>query len=72
MFNFAIAVGGNLFLKETYAPTLLSRKAAKLRKLTGNQNLHCIYEVATGETTFGKFYVNLSRPVSIVELLNKS
>ncbi|CAM9016400.1 unnamed protein product [Wickerhamomyces anomalus] len=66
MFNFAIAVGGNLFLKETYAPTLLSRKAAKLRKLTGNQNLHCIYEVATGETTFGKFYVNLSRPLSVL------
>lgn len=64
--NFVIAIGGNLFLRETYAPTLLKRKAAKLRKLTGNQNLHCIYDIATGETTFDKFYVNLSRPLTML------
>lgn len=28
-----------LFMRETYAPILLERKAAKLRKLTGNKNL---------------------------------
>jgi len=64
--NAVIGIFGNIFLRETYAPILLNRKAKKLRKLTGNQNLHSIYEIATGETTFGKFYVNLSRPLTLL------
>ncbi|CCH43077.1 Polyamine transporter 3 [Wickerhamomyces ciferrii] len=66
IFNGVIGVLGNIFLRETYAPVLLKRKASKLRKLTGNENLHSLYEIATGETTFDKFYVNLSRPILLL------
>ena len=63
IFNGVIAGYGTICLEETYAPQLLKNKAKKLRKLTGNENLHCIYEVATGETILGKFEANLTRPV---------
>ncbi|KAF1982316.1 membrane transporter [Aulographum hederae CBS 113979] len=33
------AIAGFLLMRETYAPVLLSRKAARLRKETGNENL---------------------------------
>ncbi|KAK5149049.1 hypothetical protein LTR04_000147 [Oleoguttula sp. CCFEE 6159] len=39
-----IQLSGLFFLQETYAPTLLKRKAAKLRKETGNMALHTEYE----------------------------
>ncbi|ONH69016.1 hypothetical protein BON22_1697 [Cyberlindnera fabianii] len=61
--NGVVCVWGTLTLEETYAPQLLKVKAAKLRKRTGNNNLHSLYEIATGETTFDRFYVNLTRPV---------
>nr|QFR37128.1 MFS transporter [Cyberlindnera americana] len=64
--NGVVAAWGTLTLEETYSPQLLKNKAAKLRKLTGNQNLHCLYEIATGETTFDKFYINLTRPVVLL------
>ncbi|RPA94396.1 benomyl/methotrexate resistance protein [Choiromyces venosus 120613-1] len=35
----AIAISTFVFLKETYAPTILEAKAARLRKSTGNQEL---------------------------------
>lgn len=63
IFNAVIGVYGVLCLEETYPPELLKRKAKKLRKLTGNQNLHSIHEIATGETVFDKFYTNLTRPI---------
>ena len=34
---------GIFTLRETYAPTLLERKAARLRKETGNSDLHSVY-----------------------------
>ncbi|EFE33932.1 uncharacterized protein ARB_07396 [Trichophyton benhamiae CBS 112371] len=34
-----ISIGTFLFLKETYAPTILQKKAKRLRKKTGNPNL---------------------------------
>jgi multidrug resistance protein len=39
-----IQVFGIFFLQETYAPTLLRKKAAKLRKETGNDKLHTQYD----------------------------
>lgn len=49
IFNGFVAVSATIFFKETYSPTLLKRKANKLRKETGNNNLHTIYEIADGE-----------------------
>lgn len=66
MLNGAVAAVGFFALEETYAPTLLQKKAQKLRKATGNPNLHTIYEVATGETTFDKFYINFTRPLTLL------
>ncbi|KAH3679704.1 hypothetical protein WICMUC_000772 [Wickerhamomyces mucosus] len=66
MLNAVIAIYGSFFLEETYAPTLLKQKAKKLRKLTGNENLHTIYDIATGETIFDKFYTNFTRPISLL------
>jgi multidrug resistance protein len=63
IFNAVVGIQGTLCLEETYAPELLKRKAQKLRKLTGNEHLHSLYEIATGETVFDKFYVNLTRPL---------
>lgn len=39
-----IQVAGFFFIKETYAPTLLHRKAKKLRKETGDPSWHTEYE----------------------------
>jgi MFS family permease len=39
-----IQVSGFLFLQETYAPTILGKKAARLRKETGNMALHTEYD----------------------------
>lgn len=40
----AILFAGLFLLRETYSPKLLHVKANKLRKLTGNQNLHTMFE----------------------------
>ena len=39
-----IQLSGIFFLKETYAPTILKRKADRLRKETGNTSLHTEFE----------------------------
>ncbi|GKT59790.1 MFS multidrug transporter [Colletotrichum tofieldiae] len=50
-----------LFLSETYAPRILSVKAKKLRKTTGNQDLHTEYD--RPDRTFGQtLRKNLVRP----------
>lgn len=66
IFNGVVAIVGNLLIEETYPPVLLNRKAAKARKATGNENLHSLYEIANGETTFDKFYVNITRPWNLL------
>lgn len=66
IFNGVIAVYGNIFLEETYPPILLKRKSHKLRKLTGNQNLHSLYEIATGETFFDILIANFKRPLTML------
>lgn len=55
-------VVGVLFYRESYPPYLLSRKAAKLRKETGNPNLHTIWEVST-ESMWTKIRNAVVRPV---------
>ncbi|CAK7914189.1 major facilitator superfamily multidrug transporter Nag4p [[Candida] anglica] len=66
IFNGTVALIGSVFFKETYSPRLLRLKAKKLRKETGNANLHTIYEIADGETTMGKLYLSVSRPVVLL------
>ncbi|RCK58145.1 Efflux pump vrtL [Candida viswanathii] len=66
IFNGAVAVGATVFFKETYSPTLLKRKANKLRKETGNGNLHTIYEIADGESKLGKIWLCMVRPVKLL------
>lgn len=66
IFNGAVAILGTLFYVETYAPTLLKRKAKQLRKATGNQNLHTIYEITNGETFWGKMYITMTRPIKLL------
>lgn len=66
IFNGFVAVSATIFFKETYSPTLLKRKANKLRKETGNNNLHTIYEIADGESKLGKIWLCMVRPVKLL------
>lgn len=66
IFNFVVAVIGTFFFEETYSPTLLRKKAIKLRKSTGNSHLHTIFEVADGESTTSKIIVSVLRPISLL------
>ncbi|KAM0328629.1 hypothetical protein ACHAQA_005041 [Verticillium albo-atrum] len=54
-------------LKETYAPILLERKVQKLRKETGNNDLHSKLE--TGQTVADKFRFAIVRPVKLLVLV---
>lgn len=61
----ATAVFGVLFLKETYPPTLLHWKAKRLRKETGNDHLHTLYEVTS--LSFSQQLLNaVSRPIKLL------
>jgi multidrug resistance protein len=66
IFNFVVAVVGTLLFRETYSPRLLHDKAKRLRKETGNQYLHTIYEIADGETRWGKAALTVLRPVMLL------
>ncbi|CAK9437949.1 uncharacterized protein LODBEIA_P23270 [Lodderomyces beijingensis] len=67
MFNGAVAILATAFFKETYAPTLLKRKAAALAKQTGNHNLHTIYEITNGgETTWSRLSMCMVRPIELL------
>ncbi|ANB12434.1 Tpo3p [Sugiyamaella lignohabitans] len=60
--NGVVAFVGLITYKETYAPTLLSRKAKKLRKESGNDNLHTVFEIA--RTPFmERFLTGITRPI---------
>jgi len=54
-----------LTLKETYAPVLLERKAARLRKETGNPNLQSIHYDPT-KTLADRFKVAIIRPLRLL------
>ena len=64
--NGAIAAVGTIIFRETYSPRLLKIKANLLRKETGNTHLHTIYEIADGETSWGRLYVTISRPIKLL------
>ena len=55
IFDVAVQVAALLFLSETYAPRILSRRAARLRREAGNQNVRSQYDEpgAAGRRTFG-------------------
>ncbi|OOF99641.1 hypothetical protein ASPCADRAFT_503632 [Aspergillus carbonarius ITEM 5010] len=58
-----IAIASLIFLRETYAPTLLQRKAKKLQKETGR---HYRTEYDTDKTLGQIIWVSLSRPVKFL------
>ena len=66
--NFAVAVVGAFFLKESYAPKILGDKARKLRKETGNEHYRTIYEMSevTGQYKWEKWVDNLTRPIILL------
>ncbi|RLV94171.1 hypothetical protein JA1_001913 [Spathaspora sp. JA1] len=69
IFNGVVFITALFFFKETYAPTLLKRKAEALRKDTGNTNLHTIYEMMeqeTGESTLKKMLHCMIRPITLL------
>jgi MFS family permease len=60
-------VFGILFLRETFAPIILARKAKMLRKQTGNQELQTLFEATEeGETLWHKIGKNLIRPAKLL------
>ncbi|KAF1992319.1 MFS multidrug transporter-like protein [Aulographum hederae CBS 113979] len=60
-----IQVFGFFFLQETYTPVLLKRKATRLRKETGNEDLHTEYE--SPDKTFTKVMkTSLLRPFRLL------
>lgn len=63
----ATAAFGWAVFKETYPPTLLHWKAEKLRKETGNPNLHTIYEV-TSSSFKSQLLVAITRPIRLLTL----
>lgn len=56
----AIALVFAILLKESYAPTLLQKKAARLRKESGESRWWCRYDQKAGLYEILK--LNLSRP----------
>lgn len=53
-------------MKETYAPVLLERKVARLRKETGNENLRS--KLQTESNTAEKFKLAIIRPLKLLFL----
>lgn len=66
IFNFAVAIFGVFFFRETYAPRILKKKAIALRKETGNLHLHTIYEMADGESMLSKLSTTVLRPILLL------
>lgn len=64
--NGTVALLGTFFYVETYSPALLKKKANKLRKATGNQNLHTIYEMSNNESTLEKLKGTVTRPIVLL------
>ncbi|VVT58596.1 uncharacterized protein SAPINGB_P006288 [Magnusiomyces paraingens] len=65
IFNGVIAVLGCIFYRETYAPVLLQWKAARLRKETGNEHLHTVFEI-TKEPFLKQLYTAVTRPLRLL------
>ena len=57
------------FLPETSSPNILLRRAARLRKLTGNDNLRSQSEIDQAKMTVSEIvFENLYRPLQIMLL----
>jgi hypothetical protein len=57
-------MAGLVFLRESYAPVILARKAARLRKETGNQNLRS--KLQTSGSPRALFWRAISRPLKLL------
>ncbi|EGV62037.1 spermidine exporter, MDR-type pump [Yamadazyma tenuis ATCC 10573] len=66
IFNFAVAVVGTIFFKETYSPKLLHDRAVRLRKETGNENLHTIFDLANDVPRWLVIRYTMLRPVKLL------
>ncbi|KAJ5975549.1 hypothetical protein N7481_009256 [Penicillium waksmanii] len=62
----AIAISSLLTIKESYAPTLLSRKTKRLQKETGNMNLRSALD--TGRSPRDLFIFSIVRPTKMLFL----
>lgn len=65
MINGAVAIFGLIFYRESYAPVLLKRKADLLRKESGNENLHTVYELNQGPA-FPRIFEAITRPIKLI------
>lgn len=60
-------VFGILFLSETFPPTILAKKARRLRKETGNMELMTIFQASEeGESIWHKLKKNFVRPALLL------
>lgn len=59
-------IGGIVFMKETYAPTILKKKTARLQKETGNMALRS--KLDTGLTPGQLFRYSIVRPTKMLAL----
>lgn len=67
IFSGAIAAFGFIFYRETYAPVILKWKVAKLRKETGNQNLHTVFDL--NQVPFKQqLFTAITRPIRLLFL----
>ena len=66
MFTGVVAIIGTLFFKETYSPRLLKKKADFLRKETGNDNLHTVFEMTENGDKMQVILVTVLRPVKLL------
>lgn len=58
---------GIILLNETFPPTILGRKARRLRKETGNKDLMTIFEASSeGESLWQKIGKNIVRPIKLL------
>lgn len=62
MINGTMAALGIFLLRESFAPVVLARKAKRLRKLTGNPNLHTVFEIAR-EPFHKRIFTAITRPI---------
>lgn len=66
MLNGCIAIIGMLFFPETHAPTILHKKAEKLRKETGNPAYHTAHELSGEEKIVAKLKKTVTRPIILL------
>jgi multidrug resistance protein len=53
--------------RETYPPTILHRRATKLRKSTGNQSYYTLFDRLSADDSLPKrLWINLSRPMRLL------